>query len=96
MGDKEDSISPVPGSDSRSFKIEYPDGVVFTLQFFTYRVSGGLDDSRYVFADDEIWSNISDESLKLRVVETLKVSLLLHRILRSEYCCSDHRDPPQS
>jgi len=53
-------------SDSRSFKIKYPDFVAKTLQVRTNVVSGNAQDSRYVLTDDPTRRKFSDNSEHFR------------------------------
>jgi hypothetical protein len=53
-------------SDSRSFKIPYPDAVAETLQVRTNVVSGNFDDSRYVFTNHPTRFKLSDQARKFR------------------------------
>jgi hypothetical protein len=63
---KEDSRSAVRRSDSRSFKIPNPDGVAETLQVLANVISGNGQDPRYVFSNDPMRSNFSDQPRKFR------------------------------
>ena len=53
-------------SDSRSFKIKYPDFVAKTLQVRTNVVSGNSQDSRYVLTDNPTRRKLSDNSEHFR------------------------------
>jgi len=59
---KEDARTPVRGSDSRSFIIEYPDGVTRALQVRTNIVAGNSQDSSNIFTDDPTRSNFADNA----------------------------------
>jgi hypothetical protein len=63
---KEHARSPVPGSDSSSFKIPNPDRVAVTLQVRTNVVSGKGQDSRNVLSDNPTRHNFGDQARKLR------------------------------
>jgi hypothetical protein len=64
--DEEHSRAPVPRADSRSFKIENPDGVAEALQILTNVALGKFDDSRNVFSDHPNRLNFEDQARKLR------------------------------
>jgi hypothetical protein len=51
----------VPRSNSRSFKIAYPDAVAEKLQRLTYIVAGKADDPRDILKDKKTRHNIGDK-----------------------------------
>jgi hypothetical protein len=66
-----DPFSPMWRSDSRSFKIKYPDFVADTLQVGANIVSRDVDDSRYVLTDAPTRRKLSDDAKHFRPQEAI-------------------------